>query len=141
MSGGSEASGDPKTRWLEPRPVFSQSLDFMELGRGRRATRTSKITAPQLKNLTPKSSASLPGQPLVKGLLTFGVSGRAQGWVRGRLGSGEGCLQAGVDSSALIMLPLAACLDNACSHAMHMSNYSQLAKSYDIIKPFNPRRT
>lgn len=100
-----------------------------------------KIIAPQLRNSSPKSSASLPGQALVKGLLTFGVSGRAQGWVRGRLGSGEGCLQAGADSSALIMLPLAACLDNACSHAMHLSNYSQLAKSYDIIKPFNPRRT
>lgn len=110
-------------------------------GERQKSHKDFKIIAPQLKNLSPKSSASLPGQPFVKGLLTFGVSGRAQGWVRGRLGSGEGCLQAGVDSSALIMLPLAACLDNACSHAMHMSNYSQLAKSYDIIKPFNPRRT
>ena len=132
-------------RRLEPRPALSQPLDLRGGRERRKSHKDFEVAAPQLKNSGPKSSAFLLGLPLGKGPLIIGVSGREAHGCGARCEGGwaqvKGGLQVGADSSPLIMPPLAACLDNTCSHAMHMSNYSQLAKSYDIIKPFNPMRT
>lgn len=101
--------------------------------------------APQLKNSAPKNSASLLGLPLGNGQRTVGVCGREVhrhgigcegGWAQVK-----GGLQVVADSSPLITPLLAACLDNTCNHTTHRSNNSQLAKSYDIIKPFNSTRS
>lgn len=93
-------------RWLEPRPAPGQPLDLHWGGERQKTRKDFEAAAPQLKNLAPKSSASLLSLPLGKGPLTIAVSGREAH----RCGAGceggwaqvKGGLQIGADSSPLI---------------------------------------
>lgn len=98
------------------------------------------------QELCSKRSRSLLSVVLGKGPVTTGVSGREAhrhgagcegGWAKVK-----GGLQVGAHSLILLWSQCHCLLVKTPPIAMlHTRNYSQLARSYDIIKPFNPSRT
>lgn len=84
--------------------------------------------APSAQELGSQEQCILPRYASWNGPLTIGASGREAhrhevgcegGWAQVK-----GGFQVVADSSPLITPLLAACLDNTCSHATHMSNNS-----------------